>query len=654
MRKNTSSQNNKFEEQGFYVNGRTVDLDIFNLKKNLKTDIVNFELNKLDKNLMQIATDVRYEDLEQVEQRIKNNVNLEKVNIIENIIVEKDNIQDARIRTEKLLNKHSIEERVIYHKSQLEPEKKEKELAEDINMLGLNTLEERVEGLKDKKEDLTENRINILKIYFKGIVPSENFLTNNKLYYSILSVYSLVESVINFETIQLLKEAIMNVFIIPLTLLISLSIALGAHYSGKFLRTPRTMKFLLALMASIFFLGVVIFLRLRIDNALIFILLNIGFYLICLILSYYRAPSQLYFINEKNLNETKNEKAKLVTELAQKRYQSEENKKIIKKELTETKPEELAKEEVANLEDTIDNTKAVYGEIDKFQNNVLERIKFSEKKALDECKAINARTKNARKRFKSPLDLIKNFRENLNGKTVTILLLIFILTSCTSPAKTDAVILLDITNKHRISTCDEIFKSFKDIEYGQIVFSTISDKESNIQLPVYIKKPVPFLFQVDDKQNKLKDNYSNDFEEVCQSLDKPSDSYSYSYVYESLINHIIRLLNSDADNKLIYILGDCIQHTENLSFYDYRQNPENLLEDYDSIVKKLELINDKLKDVTTDGSITITVIYDPLKRNDRLFSFARRFWLKYFHSKNIEMKFMPNIEVSGIVKAVNF
>ncbi|MEM6379236.1 MAG: hypothetical protein AAF705_13575, partial [Bacteroidota bacterium] len=96
---------------------------------------------------------------------------------------------------------------------------------------------------------------------------------------------------------------------------------------------------------------------------------------------------------------------------------------------------------------------------------------------------------------------------------------------------------------------------------------------------------------------------------------------------------------SKASKKSILIWSDMVHNTSEVSFYHYRNNPSQILEHYENLAAKM----DKICLLPSLYNITVTIVYLPTEKTDRLFQAARTFWSKYLQDYGAEVNFLPNI-----------
>lgn len=125
-------------------------------------------------------------------------------------------------------------------------------------------------------------------------------------------------------------------------------------------------------------------------------------------------------------------------------------------------------------------------------------------------------------------------------------------------------------------------------------------------------------------------------------MQEPKKDFKHSYVQSCLCQNLLPLARSDMAAAILF--SDVFQHSEAVSFYDYRDNPAHLYgEDFELVSEKLDSICPEM----TDGILahfSLIFVFMPQKKDDPLYQGVRRFWTRYLsEKKGATVKFVPHL-----------
>lgn len=113
-----------------------------------------------------------------------------------------------------------------------------------------------------------------------------------------------------------------------------------------------------------------------------------------------------------------------------------------------------------------------------------------------------------------------------------------------------------------------------------------------------------------------------------------------SFIGAALSQMLPPLAASSDSVKVLLIVSDMVfNEKEVANFYGYG---DRLMQNYDSVVRKIEAAYPALKDIDLSG-LRCYVAYLPNDDTDKVAKISREFWTKWFTSKNGRIEFLPNL-----------
>ncbi len=120
----------------------------------------------------------------------------------------------------------------------------------------------------------------------------------------------------------------------------------------------------------------------------------------------------------------------------------------------------------------------------------------------------------------------------------------------------------------------------------------------------------------------------------------------HSRLYRPICEVLQELQHSTAKRKICLIFSDGLENTKDLSFYNYRHNPERLLEEKDKVIVELE----KECPLPNLTGIEIYLIHQPSLELDELGHYTKLFWKEYFQSHGATVNLLAGINGSFATK----
>ena len=212
-----------------------------------------------------------------------------------------------------------------------------------------------------------------------GIMPKINW------YILFVGTLGFVEFILNFFGLQHLGgENISNIFLLPISIALSLAMMFSAHYAGEALQNRLLKAAIIAFVLGILFLGIIAYIRFISDSSFILTLANLGFYGTIAYVSYLRAEHQPHFDKQKKIEAKSMEDAGIRSgiEREQKSYEHEVN--AIKIE-GETYAAQRVQDEFDFIENAINEAAHIIEVTDGYETHRAKQLRDIEKAAYNAC-----------------------------------------------------------------------------------------------------------------------------------------------------------------------------------------------------------------------------------------------------------------------------
>lgn len=563
--------------------------------------------------------------------------------------------------TEKRLNSMDPEKDTNYYFTEHFAE--ERNTAEDHIAAkydgGFLSTKERMEKY-DKEARQCESKRNA-EIEKTGDRPIKRWLDTSVGYGAMLSLLALFELPLNYSGAQGIGE-FPNAMALLIGLGLSVYLILAAHLAGEAYSKKIWWQLCLSvLMAGLLFAVISVFR----SGDVILASINMVVFLLGTCFSYHRTQNRRFFLMENRITTLTQQKGLAQKEIKEIEKMAIEEKEAIYAEFWE-KAEELANRERIVMQNAVDTRTVHLRELD---NYLME--KTSEINSLYYETICLYRNSNEKERQRQGYDFVNYWRENdppsslqtervehfsnnhkkngafngLSSVMTTLLLLVFSIffgaTGCTDapPRHTDAVVIVDITSSSDQNTVqddsliaqyivEQIYKMDGSAtrDYGTVTISSVGETSFQQTSSIILKPGKSYLLETEKvRENEIADFKKNIQTAIGQRQDKIGDQHN-SQVYRNLCQHLPRLAKSNAERKALLIFSDLIEHTSSkVSFYQYKNNPEKIIEDYEKISGVFST-DCELGDLS---GIEITVVHLPHPNHDEIFVNAKKFWQKY-------------------------
>jgi len=490
---------------------------------------------------------------------------------------------------------------------------------------------------------------------------------------------SLLEIPLNFLALQTLG-IFSNLNAMAVSAGLGLVSILLAHTCGSNLEKKRWLPFTFSAIASLILFAIIIYLRL---DELVIALLPVVLWLGGFVFAYERAINAAYFSLTKSLKSNQSQVRKL-----KKQEKTIENKILAANGKIDQhyhrKAEGLSHDaQRQGIQEKINYLKSELAELDAIERAEKELVTdFFTDRMLFYRNTVNTQLSNQGLPtiiWKSAPSLTEvpeaaaaepigatptpskstpNPFAQLNGmKSLVhmVALLFFCLlgfSSCNEEAtQTDGIISVDLTDtsllKH-IQAADfianfvtEYFYGFDGTvspDFGQITVGSIEETALSKTQTVVLEEGEHYLLRTENTRKQSIKQFNKNIEKAIDSTLQKRKAHQNSQLHRHLCECTRRFSKSTAGNQFVLMFSDLIENTSaNANFYRYKKHPERLLDDYDKISQMMDA------DCSVDlAGVEILIVQLP-NPNSELGNVARKFWEKYFHSKDAEVTFVANL-----------
>lgn len=543
----------------------------------------------------------------------------------------------------------------------------------DGNLIGIA---DRKAVLEKSIEDLNRN---IAFTTTKSGVPVKRVYDTSIGYYATLFLLSLLEIPLNFLALQTLG-IFSNLNAMAVSAGLGLVSILLAHTCGSNLEKRRWLPFTFSAIASSLLFAIIIYLRLE---ELVIALLPVVLWLGGFVFAYERAINAVYFSLMKSLKATQSQLRKL-----KKQEKSIENKILEANSKVDRhyqrKAEGLSHDsQQQSIQEKINDLKSELAELDAIEQAEKELVTdFFTERMLFYRNTVNTQLSNyglSTITWKSPPSLTEAPEEltakpaaatstpskpspnpfpKLNGMKSLVNMVallcccLFGFSSCSEEAtQTEGMISIDLTDESllgHIQSADFIanfiadnFFGFDDTaspNFGQITIGSIEETALSKTQTVVLEQGEHYLLRTENARKNDIQQFKKNIKTAIDSTLQQRKAHQNSQLHRHLCECTRRFKKSATDNRFILMFSDLIEYTSTkANFYHYKKHPERLLEDYDELVKTMDA------DCSVDlAGVEITIVQLP-NAHSELGNVARKFWEKYFRSKNTEVTFLANL-----------
>lgn len=473
--------------------------------------------------------------------------------------------------------------------------------------------------------------------------PYKSMINRKAIYLLLLSIFSLGDALLGYNAMLVLGEGIPNIALAWLTLLTASATGIGAHFSGKILaKNGFTKEFTSAILVSVSFVFILIWIRTDIQGSIVLSALNAAFFAMASLISYHRYLHQDFFDRENLITSLRQKSAALYTKISNILNAVNSDKEAVHFMLHNKAKEQATKDILYNSERVLELKNAMQG-MDKIEKGYYQRIDLIVASAQTQHDKRKERAKNG-----IGFNFASLFRPFQNAFMIAGAMLV--LNACTPATETtDIIVLMDVTETHNaFPNANVVLQDIGDFDAGQITLSAITDTHAYPYYVVSLETPKPYFMQVKEEEDSRQNNFKQDFKVAYETINISSEELQYSYVFSAINTHLVTLSKSKATHKHFLCYSDLLQHSANFSFYSYRHNPKQILKDYDAIIAKFEAEYGNIKGTDLRG-VNVTVMYTPQKSDDALYYHTSQFWKRFFQDKGAtKVRFIPLLPSTAV------
>lgn len=316
----------------------------------------------------------------------------------------------------------------------------------------------------------------------------------------------------------------------------------------------------------------------------------------------------------------------------------------------EQKAEDLLAEEIKGWEQLQQGAEDALQRWEKHYHTYQDKIKDANKEALQRYRDANQQ---ARKKYRHPLidrwKVKSTLNATMNGTMGLLLvgLMGLSLTGCEeiTPVPTTIEVILDQTDGlvvpiDHARLADYLYQLALPEEdvtgWGDVTVNVSEIGEtSNIPVLTVLLPASKSFWQRQELDHKVaKQQFRTDILTVLDSINQPSEPTRYSYIHRNFYYRLEKL-SKQPGRRIVISFSDLLLNSPVVDFYDYRNEPDNLLKQQDKLLSTITS-GYPLPDLR---GIALLNIYHTDNRLDHLHETAKRLFGDYWRSHGLTVAF---------------
>ena len=465
---------------------------------------------------------------------------------------------------------------------------------------------------------------------YKDAPLVRSLLNRSYFYFPLIALFALGDSILSFQSMQFLGEGLPNIALLWLTFLVAAGIAVGAHFTGASIAKKQSKPFWISLVVSMFFVAVLLLLRVDVQASLTLSLLNFGFFGLASVISYRRYSTQDYFTLISEIKALENRKAKLESNIASEQAELDAETNALELSVSHWVKEEVAQDTLHNKMTAKNLTKAIEG-LNKVLTSYCNRVEIIRRGAL-----ANIAARKERKNQKGFSFNIPDFGLSTAIRAMLNIFIVALMVSCSGNKSKDekptyAIVIVDLTDEQqKRPDAQTVLTHLGDMNEGEVTLSVISDMHSYPYKNLSLAPASSFLSQVPEKEQNRIANYQKEFITAYNTLPVPITEPKESFVFSAIARSLKAHRDKIRINRKIIIYSDLVQHEKDgINFYEYKDSPERLTRDYHKILADFRTQYDPEHRIYLWG-LEIIVYHTPTKEMDELWLYQQQFYTQFF------------------------
>ncbi|MCB0518517.1 MAG: hypothetical protein H6577_10065 [Lewinellaceae bacterium] len=531
-------------------------------------------------------------------------------------------------------------------------------------------LKKELAQIEEKEDTARDARMDLLTNVYKSNPPQPKFYHKKWGYKAVMAGIFIVEIPINFIAIRMLGEMV-DVAIVPVTLVLSGLVALGSHHIGVSIAEKRWWRTAVISTTTFALCCVVIGLRMKAGGALALSMLNLIAVGFSSFFAYVRNFDMPYF----RLESTETVEG---INAVQKRAEIEKLEKGVPEELKAFDKElqdeagQRAKSDIRKLHGAVSANGQELQRLAGYKIRVCTEFKHIYELGIAQCKGY---AETARKLNNLPQidwatlsiptwecpnsDLDKNRKDGGGGNTnglamLALLAFLFLgLVGCSKPKQIGGAIIFDETEEgYTMPQSSEVAPVISNMmgiprkgvtnDHFEVTLDVITDMSMSRNIKVVLNEGKGFWGNYVERLREMQDFHAGLIKGDTVLKDMPQKGLKQSYVQDCLCRTAVPL--AGFDTSFVLVFSDMFENSDSVNFYEYRNHPERLYGvDFDLIAGKLDRMCPEMKDGSL-RKVSITVVFMPSKENDPLFKAVKWFWVHYLvGKKGASLRFVPQL-----------
>ncbi|MEM8527637.1 MAG: hypothetical protein AAGG68_23550 [Bacteroidota bacterium] len=566
-------------------------------------------------------------------------------------VIEMEKHMQSMIAT---LEEQSVEELIEYHIAQRVKKAQRKLGGVFKRRRNQYSIQEFIDLITTEIREETAIINDLLKRVYHQIQPKKGITDYTFVYILLLLGITCGEYPLNVSSLVYLGE-LSNGFVLVLSGFFALILGFSAHAAGHAFFKKHTGEWIAAVGIGLAICAIVSILRAQLHGSLIMAFLNVLIFFFGCYASYTRAKNNAYFSSKRRIKKLQRKKRRL--EVVQRRLTIE----------ARAESEKEVKEQLDELKQLIDEENMALSMAKTYQQSILDRIDGIRLEGIAMYR--NSNSLSRKQAGHPPVAIWEQDASKMNNQYhqsnqtstgsyykythfIVLLIAFWGLVSCGQVGSNEAVILFDITDPRAVNTVDlekvpdylleEVLElSETDLKSQGLKVKVSSIGSTSIQYveEVELEAGGSFLARTDKKREEGIDGFKTDLYSEIEKIAKVKKGLNQTVLMENLCGHLNTLAASNASKKTIILFSDLCQNTKSVSFYHYRNKPHLIMDNYETLAAKMDM----LCPLPSLNGIDVYIIYLPTEATDELFQFTRAFFAKYLGNYGAEVTFSPNI-----------
>lgn len=524
-------------------------------------------------------------------------------------------------------------------------------------------LKERLRQLQEQKTHTETRYHHLLEKQYQRIPPDKQWIDLPAVFWGAVAGLFFLEIIVNFTSFQTLGLGDTNLAALMLGLFFAIGQAWSAKCLGFARRKMQKRRVILFLAVTALFCLLISGFRITMEGSwmarMVYLIINFLIAGWTAILAYLHAQHHDFFSLLRRRH-------RLSARIENRRYQIEHTEKTYRQKCEEVereinaKAEKLAQAAEEQFRKKIEQYESELEKLDAHDSNCLQQLDAIRDGALNKYRHLNqnARRDNGHppvQRWQASNRSRSNGRMRDVKNMLTFLLLVWLsgMGCSTPPEDTYIEILYDQTDTTYAQDIDPMldyilsFVSYDTIhgQWGEttVTLSHIGETSTQFSQSVHLPASESYWLRNELEHRKKPGEFRAELREALVSLTEPGKGMKKSYIHRNFYYRLKELARHNG-RRIVLSWSDLIVNDRKINFYDYRENPQAILAQRDSLIA-LMTKDYPLPNLT---GVKLINVHQPPRPNDELHEVCKRYFGYYWESLGIEVEFKTNIPMREI------